>query len=108
MHHGGKEPELDPLSRRFPVWEPSDLATIVGAIRSDLADRSQDGSAPTLDEFLGLVQAWLSAYPQHYLDADGCVEDLGGRLFADALLAAASGGEFTTRWRAWSVDFDDE
>ncbi len=68
----------------------------------------KDGSAPTLDEFLGLVQAWLSAYPQHYLDADGCVEDLGGRLFADALLAAASGGEFTTRWRAWSVDFDDE
>jgi hypothetical protein len=66
------------------LYGTSELAKIVGAIRPDLADRSQDGGAPTLDEFLGLVQAWLAAHPQHYLDADGCVEDLGGHLSADA------------------------
>jgi hypothetical protein len=44
------EPELDPLSKHFPVWDPSDLATIIGAIRSDLAERSNEGGALTLDE----------------------------------------------------------
>jgi hypothetical protein len=84
------------------------LRSIIGAIRSDLAERSHEGSALTLDEYLGLVQVWLAAYPQPYVDGDYCVEELGGRLFADALLVAASGGEFSKRWRGWLADFDDE
>lgn len=99
-------PELDPLSRQFPVWDFPDLAAVVAAVRAELA-QSGERSSPTLDEFLGAMQSWLLAYPQPYLDAGGVVEDMNGRLFADSLITAASGGTLSKRWRA-SVDFDED
>jgi hypothetical protein len=106
IHHWGMTPELDPMTRHFPVWNPCDLATVVAAIRSELTTSADRACGPTVDEFLGAMESWLNSYPQPYEDSGACVEDVNGRFFADALLAAASGGELTSRWYA-SVGFDD-
>jgi hypothetical protein len=103
---GEMNPELDPMTRRFPVWDPCDLATVVAAIRAELATSADGAGRPSLDEFLGSMESWLTSYPQPYVDSGASVEDVNGRLFADALLAAASGGELTSRWYS-SVDFDE-
>jgi hypothetical protein len=105
IHDGEMNHELDPMTRHFAVWDPRDLATVVAAIRADLATSAGRVAGLTLDEFLVAMASWLTSYPQPYLDAGTSVEDVTGRLFADALLAAASGGELTSQWYA-GVEFD--
>jgi hypothetical protein len=83
--------ELDPRSRHFPVWDSSDLAVVVAAVRSDLNEHPEQFANQRLDRYLEALQAWLVAYPLPYVDADRAVEDVGARFFADALLAARSG-----------------
>ena len=99
-------PERDPMTRHFPIWDPRDLATVIGAIRSELTAGAGRAGGPSLDEFLSSMESWLRSYPRPYVDAGTSVEDVTGRLFADALLAAASGGELTSRWYS-SVEFDE-
>ena len=106
VHHFEMTPELDPMTRHFPVWDVCDVAVVVAAIRTELADNSQRQDGPSLDEFLGAMEAWLRAYPLTYEDTGACAEEIGARFFADALLAAASGGTFTSRWYS-SVGFDE-
>jgi hypothetical protein len=106
IHHGEMNPERDPMTRHFPIWDPRDLSTVIVAIRAELTVGADRAVSPSLDEFLGAMESWLASYPQPYVDGGTSVEDVSGRLFADALLAAASGGELTSRWYS-SIEFDE-
>ena len=78
----------EPLAPDYPVGSAGDLISVIAALRSDLIERPDDWENATLERFLDAMAAWLSAFPQPYINTGEAVPDPHWRFVADLLCAA--------------------
>ena len=78
----------DPLAFDYEVNDQRDLIAVIAHMRTDLAANPEDWENPTLDRFLESMAAWLSEFPQSYLNTRQPVPGPDWRFVADVLLAA--------------------
>ena len=81
--HGG-----DPLAQNFPVDSARDLVAVITRLRSDLTEHADEWENSTLERFLDAMAAWLSAFPQSYINTGESTPDPDWRFVADLLRAA--------------------
>ena len=58
----------DPLLSGYEVNDVADLIVVITRLRTHLVAHPEEWENPTLDEFLAAIAAWLSAFPQSYLN----------------------------------------
>jgi hypothetical protein len=78
----------DPLASNYSVESTRDLIAVVTSLRSNLIERPEEWENGTLERFLDAMAAWLSAFPQSYVNTDHAVPDPDWRFVADVLRAA--------------------
>ena len=78
----------DPLAADYSVQSVGDLIVVITRLRSDLAENPDGWENPTLDRFLEAMAAWLSAFPQSYVNCGQDVPKPDWRFVADVLRAA--------------------
>jgi hypothetical protein len=83
MAHGG-----DPLASSYSVESARDLIAVVTSLRSELIERPEEWENATLEHFLDAMAAWLSAFPQSYVNTGEAVPNPDWRFVADVLRAA--------------------
>ena len=83
MEHGG-----DPLASSYTVESARDLIAVITSIRWNLSNRPDEFENPTLERFLDAMAAWLSSFPQSYVNTGQPIPEPDWR-FAAALLRAA-------------------
>jgi hypothetical protein len=78
------------LSSDYPVDSCRDLIAVVTHLRTDLEANPDEWENPTLDRFLEAMAAWLSAFPQSYVNTGRPVPTPDWRFGADVLRAAST------------------
>ena len=81
-------PGLDPLRFDYPVASLDDLMAVVGRLRTSLAEDPNSWENPTLGRFLEAMEAWLSTFPQAYVNVGEETPTPDWRFVADLLRAA--------------------
>ena len=86
-HHAGVRPG-DPLAFDYPIESVQDVLAVLTHLRTNLESDPDCWENPTLPRFLEAMSAWLSTFPQVYINLDEPVPDADWKLLADCLRAA--------------------
>lgn len=78
----------DPLAFDYPVESAQDLIVVVTRLWTDFQARPEEWENPTLDGFLQAMAAWLSTFPQVYVNNKQPIPDPDWKFLADCLRAA--------------------
>lgn len=86
-HNAGVRPG-DPLAFDYPIESIQDVLVVLTHLRTSLESDPDSWENPTLPRFLEAMSAWLSTFPQVYINLDKPVPDADWNLLADCLRAA--------------------
>ena len=77
----------DPLRFDHEVTNAADLIAVVNALRENLEAQPEGWQNVTLGSYLESIEAWLSTFPQAYINLDSQTPEPDWRFVADVLRA---------------------
>lgn len=86
-HRTGVRPG-DPLAFDYPIESLQDVLVVLTHLRTNLESDPDSWENSTLPGFLEAMAAWLSTFPQAYVNLDESVPEADWKLLADCLRAA--------------------
>ena len=78
----------NPLAFDYPVESAEDLVAVITHLRTNLQERPEEWENQTLDSFLEAMGAWVSTFPQVYINTGQAIPEPDWNFVADCLRAA--------------------
>ena len=78
----------DPLAYDYPVESAQDLIAVITHLWTNLQAHPEQWENQTLDSFLQAMAAWLSTFPQVYINTERPIPEPDWKFVADCLRAA--------------------
>ncbi len=78
----------NPLSSEYPVESRNDLIAVITALWTKLESDPESFENGDLGSFLVAMAAWLSSFPQSYINTGQPIPEPDWKFVADCLLAA--------------------
>ena len=89
-HHALVASAGDPLAWDYPVESLHDVIGVITHLWTEMENAEDDYENTSTVQFLQAMAAWLSSFPQSYMNTGQAIPDPDWRFLADVLRAAAT------------------